>query len=276
MNDRRRAVLVLPDADIETSLQDARHAGDDHEVVAVLGNGAGWYAALALAGVIPDDAAQRIVREIARIQQSAPSAGGQVVYPLTDAAWRPDARLSASLDRAMATANGSIHHSVDLGAFAILDGTVAGVETLLAELPAVGIGEIRYPLLLTRPPFHSPLAAALAEQLAERVADTAWHMPELTLIDGRGRRHTPWSADPAALREDTLGAQLVETYRFATALRVALREYAPDVIIIPGNGGSLAAVCGQLVVGEGYRGIRSRRAFIEAQRRRPVVLSMRH
>jgi hypothetical protein len=57
---------------------------------------------------------------------------------------------------------------------------------------------------------------------------------------------------------------------------VALREHAPDVLVLPGPGNSLGTICGQLVVAEGYRGIRTRANFEAAQRSRaPVVLSMR-
>jgi hypothetical protein len=101
-------------------------------------------------------------------------------------------------------------------------------------------------------------------------------MPSLTLIDGRGARWSPWSTDPDALRDYTLGEQVTTPYRFATSIRVALREHAPDVLVLPGPGNSLGGVCGQLIVGEGYRGIDSREAFEAAQRSdSPVVLSMR-
>jgi len=97
----------------------------------------------------------------------------------------------------------------------------------------------------------------------------------VTLVDGRGARWTPWSTDPAALREYTLGDQVVTPYRFATSVRVALREIAPDLLVLPGPGNSLGGVCGQLMVAEGYRGIRTRADFEAAQRsERPVLLSM--
>jgi [acyl-carrier-protein] S-malonyltransferase len=98
----------------------------------------------------------------------------------------------------------------------------------------------------------------------------------VTLVDGRGARWTPWSTDPAALRDYTLGEQVTTPYRFASSLRVALREHAPDVLVLPGPGNSLGGICGQLVMAEGYRGIRSRADFEATQRSpTPVILSMR-
>src|SRR3989304_9073 len=76
--------------------------------------------------------------------------------------------------------------------------------------------------------------------------------PSPTLIDGRGVRWTPWSTDPAALRDYTLGEQVTTPYRFAVSVRVALREEGPGVLVLPGPGNSLGGICGQLVVAEGY------------------------
>ncbi|MGH2455960.1 MAG: ACP S-malonyltransferase, partial [Candidatus Limnocylindria bacterium] len=103
-----------------------------------------------------------------------------------------------------------------------------------------------------------------------------WQRPSTALVDGRGVRWTPWSTDPAALRDYTLGEQVVTPFRFAASLRVGLREHAPDVLVLPGPGNSLGGICGQLVVAEGYRGMRTRQGFEEAQRSdRPIILSMR-
>ena len=95
------------------------------------------------------------------------------------------------------------------------------------------------------------------------------------VIDADHTRWTPWSTDPAALRDYTLGEQVTTPFRFAVSVRVALREEAPDVLVLPGPDNSLGGICGQLVVAEGYRGIRSREDFEVVQRSEaPVVLSM--
>jgi len=274
VNQRRRAVLVLPDADIELTLPDTELARRDHDIVAVLGHGAGWFAALAVAGVLSMDDARLVVREL--VEQPRPD-GGQLIYPLTDAAWRPDGRLRSEVDAALAEAGDEASEQLDLGAYSLLGGSRAGIEALLARLPAMNRGGRDYPLHLPlRSVLHTPMAIAIVERLRARTHEIAWQVPQLTLIDGRGMRHTPWSADPAGLGAYSVGPQLSETHHVASAVRVALREYAPDLVVIPGNGGTLAAVCGQLVVAEGYRGIGSRAAFVEVQRRRPIVLSVRH
>src|SRR5918992_1242352 len=190
---------------------DAERIAGDHEVVAVVGDSVGWYTALAAAGALSFDDALRLVQQMALLhEQPIPEdgPGGQVIYPLTDATWKPDPSL----------------------------------------------------------------AAAARQQLG----DLAWQAPRVTLIDGRGARFTPWSTDPAALASYTLEEQVVSPYRFATALRVALREYSPDVVVLPRPGTSLGGICGQVVVAEGFRGVRSRAGFEQIQAgRKPILLSMR-
>ena len=73
-----------------------------------------------------------------------------------------------------------------------------------------------------------------------------------------------------------MGEQLTTPFRFAASLHVALREYGPDVVVLPGPGNSLGGICGQLIVAEGFHGLRSRSDFERAQQSEtPVVLSMR-
>ena len=44
-------------------------------------------------------------------------------------------------------------------------------------------------------------------------------------------------------------------------VRAALREFAPDALVLPGPGNTLGSICGQIVLAEGYRGLRSRADF---------------
>jgi [acyl-carrier-protein] S-malonyltransferase len=266
------------------SLIDAEAAAHDYEITAVLGNSLGWYTALAVNGALAFEDAFRLVQEMAILQQEPlPSGGpgGQVIYPLTDAAWRPDPRLraaiSAVLDAPSSNGDGHVHESIDLGGYAVLAGDEAGVARLLGGLTPVKVGERLFPLRLAlHGPYHTPLVAHVAEAARERLGDLGWRAPSATLIDGRGARWTPWSTDPAELRDYTLGQQVTSPYRFALSVRVALREEAPDVLLLPGPGNSLGGICGQLVVAEGYRGVRSREEFEAAQRSEaPIVLSMR-
>jgi len=265
------------------SLLDVEIAMADHAVTAVVGNSLGWYTALAVAGALAFDDAFRLVQEMALLQEEPlpdGGPGGQLIYPLNDDAWRPDPDLRAAVAAALTNGNhgtARVHESVELGGYAVLAGDEPGIAHLQRSLPPAKVGERLYPLRLAlHGPYHTPLVAHVAAAARERLADLEWRMPSLTLIDGRGARWSPWSTDPDALRDYTLGEQVTTPYRFATSVRVALREHAPDVLVLPGPGNSLGGVCGQLIVAEGYRGIDSREAFEAAQRSNsPVVLCMR-
>jgi [acyl-carrier-protein] S-malonyltransferase len=263
------------------TLIDAARAAEDHEVVAVAGNSLGWQSALGVAGALSFEDGFRLVQQLALLSEAASRAGGpgggQVIYPLTDASWHPDPALRSAVEAALSQVNGDAHTAVELGGYVLLAGTETGVGKLLAALPEVRVGEQLYPLRSAlASPSHTPLAGELASAARGLLDDLAWREPSTTLIDGRGARWTPWSTSPAALAKYTLGEQLTEPYRFGSSLRVALREYAPDMLVLPGPGNSLGAICGQVIVAEGYRRIRSRKAFEAAQSgRRPLVVSMR-
>lgn len=264
-------------------LLDAGRAAADHRLAAVVGNSLGWCTALVVAGALSFDDGFRLVQELALLAEepladSGP--GGQVIYPLTDPEWRPDPALGAAVEAALRDGSepeGAAFHSVELGSHAVLAGDEPGVARLLRVLPPLQVGDRRFPLRVAAVgPYHTPLLAEAAAAAAERLAGLEWRAPSLTLVDGRGARWSPWSTDPVALAAYTLGEQPTTTYRFATSLRVALREHAPDLLVLLGPGTSLGAICGQLIVAEGYRGLRSKAAFEAAQRSaQPVILGMR-
>lgn len=264
------------------SLLDAEKALEDHRVVAVAGNSMGWYTALAVAGALSFDDAFRLVQEVALLQElpgAAGGRGGQVIYPLTDASWLPSPELEAAVADVLRDGQdgeGSVYPSIDLGGYAVLAGDEAGVRRLLRLLPPVRIGERLFPLRLAQHgPYHTPLVAHVAEAARSTLAGLEWLPPRVTLVDGRGARWSPWSTDPADLRDYTLGEQLTSPFDFASSVTVLLREHAPDLLVLPGPGNSLGGICGQLIVAEGYRGIRSRADFDVVQASdRPVILSM--
>ena len=264
------------------TLLDVEQAAADHRITAVIGNSLGWYTALAVAGALPFDDAFRLVQEMSLFQEEPlpdGGQGGQVIYPLLDAEWAPVADLRSAVSDVLSDGHaggGRVFESIDLGGYAVLGGDERGVARLLDRLPPVRIGERLFPLRLAlHGPYHTPLVEHVAEAAGDRLADLRWQRPTVTLIDGRGARWSPWSTDPGALRDYTLGQQVTEPFHFAASVHVALREYAPDVLVLPGPGNSLGGICGQLVVAEGYRGIRSREDFEAVQRSEaPIVLSM--
>ena len=265
------------------TLLDVERAARDHRVVAVAGNSLGWYSALALSAALPFEDAFRLVQEMSLLQElpaRGGGSGGQVIYPLTDADWRPSADLANAVADALeltGDGEGRRYPSIDLGGYAVLAGDEAGVASLLRHLPPVNVGERLYPLRLAQHgPYHTPLVAHVAAAARRTLSDLRWCAPDVTLVDGRGARWTPWSTDPQALRDYTLGTQITTPYLFAAGIHVVLREHVPDLLLLPGPGNTLGGICGQIVVQEGYRGVQSRHEFEAAQSGgRPVLLSMR-
>ena len=261
-------------------LLDAERIADDHEVVVVVASSSGWYTALAAAGALPFDDAFRLGAAMAEAAE-APLPDGErpadLIYPLADATWMPDPELRAAVDGAVASSDGRLELALDLGAFAILSGTTAAIEDATTDLPEREVAGRTYPLRLGGgDAWHTSLRTAAVAQAIADLTGLTWQAPNVALVDGHGRRHTPFSSVPAVLAEHTLREQPVTTYDFAASFRVALREYAPDVILLPGPGSSLGAACAQLVVREGYRGLRSRADLEAAQRSpNPILLSMR-
>jgi malonyl CoA-acyl carrier protein transacylase len=247
------------------SMIDAAEAKRTHDVVCAGGNSLGWYTALGVAGALTFDDGFRLVQEMAQLQMEH-GEGGQMLYPLIDDQWRIDPRQIARVEEAVASSNGEAFRSIELGGYAVVAGTEAGMTHLETALPFVEMGPSLFPQRLKQHgPYHTPLLAPVARKAAEQLARLDFAPPETTLIDGRGARFTPWATDPDELRAYTLGAQITTPYDFTTGVRVALREYAPDVIALPGPGNTLGSICGQILIAEGWRGIRDRAAFERAQ-----------
>jgi [acyl-carrier-protein] S-malonyltransferase len=261
------------------SMLDAASAALEHEIVGVGGNSMGWYTALAVAGALDFDDGFRLVQEMSILQEEQQKAegGGQILYPVVDERWRPDAELEASVRSALESAPGAAWPSIRLGGYAVLAGTEAGIAQLLRALPKVKLGQNAYPFrLMQHGPYHTPLVASVAEKARARLGGLGFRRPKTTLVDGRGVRFTPWSADPAEIARYTLGPQITETFDFTSSVRVLLREQAPDVLVCPGPGNSLGGVCGQILALEGWRGVRSREDFEQVQRGPEALLvSMR-
>ncbi|MEZ6017661.1 MAG: ACP S-malonyltransferase [Planctomycetota bacterium] len=261
------------------SMLDVVEARAAYDVVAIGGNSMGWYTALAAAGALSFEDGFRLVQGMSLLQEqhaSGAAAGGQVIYPTVDDAWRADPERAAAVEAALASSNGAAFPSIRLGGYRVLAGSNAGISHLLKALPQVRVGKVTYPFKLAQHgPYHTHLAAPVADAARASLAGLQFRAPEVTLIDGRGRRHTPWSADVAALADYTFGAQVTTPYDFTASVLVALREYAPERLVLPGPGNTLGGVCGQVLAAEGWRGVHSKDDFTALQASdAPLVVSM--
>lgn len=258
------------------SMLDSAQARAECDVVAVAGNSMGWYTALAVAGALEFDDGFRLMQEMAILQQEH-AGGGQILYPQVGEDWAPDAALIENVRVALAQSEGEAFPSILLGGQAVLAGTEAGIAHLLRVLPKVKLGQNTYPFrLMGHGPYHTPLLEGVSAKARERLGAMEFRAPEVTLVDGRGARFTPWSTDVEALREYTLGAQVVTPYDFGLSVRIAVREFAPEVVVLPGPGNPLGSITAQILIAEGWRGMRSRAEFEVVQgSAAPVIVSMR-
>jgi len=243
------------------TMLDAATAMKDHQPVCVGGNSMGWYTALAIAGALSFEDGFCLVQEMALLQEEQTNGGGQVVYPVMDQQWRPDPDADEIVRRVRLESD-EVFASIHLGGYEVLAGTERGVEHLLKQLPRVELGQATFPFRLKgHGPYHTPLGQGVAQKAQRQLQKIDFRAPAITLIDGRGRRHTPWSADPAEIAAYTLGEQVTTPFDFTASVRTALREYAPDMLALPGPGNSLGGPCGQVLVQQHWNGIESRADF---------------
>ena len=241
---------------------------DRFEVVAVTGNSMGWYTALACAGALSVENAFRVADAMgANSQKHAP--GGQMVLVLAGEDWRVDPALAALVERAVAESGA--RPSIRLGGMLVVAGDPAALAALERALPPLP----RPPLHLAgNGPFHTPLMAPSAEAARARLPEAWLGNPALPLVDGRGAIVRPFASDPAALWDYTFGAQILATYDFTAAMTVAIREFAPERIVLLGPGETLGGAIGQILVALGWQGIDSKAAFQARQAADPILLAM--
>lgn len=242
---------------------------EGREIAGVTGNSLGFYTALGASGALSLEDTGRLVEEMASLQVER-GTGEQVIVPVADDEWRFDPRRAHTVDAAIAA--GDAWLSVDLGSFRVLGGR--DTETLVRALPKTRLGGREYPMALPgHKAFHTPLVQDVAD--AVRGAwELGWRAPGCHLLLGNGALVTPWSADPAALAAYTLREQVVTPFRLASALRVGLRELAPEAIVLTGPGESIGGSIGAAILAEGWRGVRDRETFKKRQAGEPVLLSL--
>ncbi|MDE0219671.1 MAG: hypothetical protein OXJ90_10400 [Spirochaetaceae bacterium] len=246
-------------------------------VVAVAGNSLGWYSALFCAGSLTLADTMRVVETMGGMGRDG-LVGGQIVYPVTDDRWLTDEALIRRVDAALHDARAAGHRagdSIRYGGYRVLWADDGGIRALRSGLPRHESGERTYPLHLHgHAAFHSPLLADNARRAVASLSDTVgWRAPEVPLIDGRGHQWSPLATDAAALAEYTLRTQVTSTFDFTACVRVALREYAPDLLVCLGPGDALGAPVAQVIIRERWQGIGDRAAFLRRQQDDPLVVS---
>ena len=236
---------------------------------------AAWYSALACAGALAPDNGFTVANTMGRLMQEA-LIGEQVVYPVVGPDWVPDPALKSellALVRAIDARGGqTLSLSIDLGGMVVLAGDAGGLAAFEEAVPQV---DGRFPMRLrNHAAFHSPLQAPVAERGRVMLSQALFAQPDLPLIDGRGTIWWPGATEVGALWNYTLDQQVTEPYDFAHAVRVAAREFAPDLFIVTGPGTTLGGAVAQTLIGADWRGMGSKAAFQAHQAEAPVLAAM--
>jgi [acyl-carrier-protein] S-malonyltransferase len=248
---------------------------DGGEVVAVTGNSMGWYSALACAGALSAMDGFTVVNTMGTLMQEA-MIGGQLVYPVMGEDWVDvPARREELLALVEDIGDRSDHDlalSIDLGGMLVVAGNEAGLKAFETAVPPV---QGRFPLRLgNHAAFHTALQAPVAAKGRAAFPQSLFTQPKTPLIDGRGHVWWPGAATSGALRDYTLGHQVVQPYDFTAAIRTAAREFAPDCFIVAGPGTTLGGAVAQSLIRANWRGLASKADFQRMQAQDPFLISM--
>ncbi|CAB0151510.1 hypothetical protein PSI9734_01898 [Pseudidiomarina piscicola] len=244
---------------------------EQYDIVAMTGNSMGWYTAMACAEAWSISTSTKLVTSMAQL--TADGEGAQFIYPTVDSEWRPDVERIAVVEEQIAAHPGALMHSIHYGGYAVLAGTEDACSAALAALPKA---DERFPMLLPgHAAFHTKLMQGAAEQAQETWPIAAFQAPQTPLVDGRGYQWLTPTADMPALHSYTLGHQVTETYDFSKAVQVAVKDYAPDHIILLGPGNGLGGAVAQALIAIGWQGLSDKADFSARQEAElPYVISM--
>jgi acyl transferase domain-containing protein len=238
------------------------------EVVAVTGNSMGWYTALACAGAVSGEHGAIANAMGVNSQQHEP--GGQAVLVLAGADWRVDPAVRVGVMAAMA--RHGVLPSIMLGGMLVVAGPDAALDAMTVDVAAL---LPRAPLRLAgHGPFHTPLMGASSAAARAGLPVEWFGAPQVPLIDGCGNVWRRFETRPEALWGYTFGAQILAPYDFTAAMTVALREFAPDRIVLLGPGETLGGAIGQVLVALDWLDIGGKEGFAAWQGSDALLVGM--
>lgn len=248
---------------------------DEYEVVAVTGNSMGWYIALAAAGALNPQSAIALINTMGSMMTRG-IIGGQMIYPIIDENWVLDQQALDTTEQALRDVNKvvgcEVYVSIKLGGYVVFGGNKKGLKTLEQALPKV---QDRYPMsLFNHAAFHTPLLNDTSNKAKNLLSSSLFTAPKVPLIDGLGQIWQPYSCNAQELYDYTLGTQVVETYDFTKAVEVAIKEFAPDKLIVLGPGATLGGAVAQSLIQHNWQGLENKRDFISLQKTNPFILAM--
>ena len=248
---------------------------DEYDIVAVTGNSMGWYIALAVAGALKPKAAIELINTMGSMMTDG-IIGGQLIYPIMDDDWRQNSaavkQINSWLDEVNQEPGNDVFISIELGGYVVFGGNKLGLAALEAKLPVL---QDKYPMhLFNHAAFHTPLLKDTAHKAKSMLAKGLFSTPVIPLIDGLGQIWQPYSTDIAKLYGYTLDTQVVTPYNFSKAIEVAVKEFAPDKLIILGPGSTLGGAVAQSLIKQQWLELTCKSDFINLQKSEPFILAM--
>ncbi|MDA8792411.1 hypothetical protein N9N67_04150 [Bacteriovoracaceae bacterium] len=248
---------------------------DKFDIVAITGNSMGWYIACACAQAIAPNNAIHVINTMGS-QMKDGLIGGQLVYPIVDENWVESIEQTELLQKKVLEANqhhGQVYTSIHFGGLMVLGGEEKALKWLLKELPKV---QEHFPFKLPgNAAFHTPLLRETSDKAKTELKQDLFSKPQIPMIDGRGKIWQPYSTDLQELWDYTLGHQVHSTYDFTKAMEIAIKEFAPDSLILTGPGMTMGGAIGQSLVKFNTNNISSKLDFKQAQEGdNPYLLAM--
>lgn len=242
---------------------------EEFEISAIIGNSMGWYIALGLGGALSFFDSFKVVNTMGSLVKDAP--GGQLIYPLVNESWHTDEKKHLLIQSLLEQYPDDIFSSIFLGGYRVLAGTDSGISIAQKFLPKEDI----YPLKLSfHGAYHTELMKNISAEAKESISPDLFNSPIIPLIDGRGKIWTEFTSNPTAIYDYTFNHQLLRPYDFTTSLAVALKEFAPDHLILLGPGSQLGGAIGQTLVNLKWQGTSSKKVFTLKQKEKPFLISM--
>lgn len=248
---------------------------DKFEITAITGNSMGWYIACALSGALTHPNAARLINTMGSMMSNG-IIGGQAIYPVVDDRWQSDVNRQQEVHSALEKINQSpdcqLFESIRLGGYAVLGGNEAALNQLTEQLPEL---DNRYPMrLFNHAAFHTPLLNEIVTKAQQQLPPSLFSTPVIPMVDGEGHTWQPYATSLTALYRYTLGTQVNSLYDFSKAIEVSIKEFAPDVLIIPGPGATLGGAVAQILIQHAWFGLTCKADFIARQKEDPVIISM--
>ena len=241
---------------------------DRYEIVAILGNSMGWYSALALSGSISFIDGNDLIYNMSALMDEN-TIGGQIIYPIVDDNWYFDKSEYNDLIKKIQTE--SVYISILLGGYIVIGGNVDALKNLMLKLKPKGDYPFQIPY---HSAFHTPLLNEITYLAKDKNNIEIFDKPKIPIIDGMGKIWTNFSTNINKLYDYTFGYQIVNPYDYTKAITVAIKEFAPDKIILLGPGNSLGAPTAQILIKENWLEMDSKESFQAIQDEKNYIISM--